>query len=318
MEEDKKVESEEKKEKIEIVSADLLNPFQTVNNNLPKVDKKEEIKVEEKVEEKKEVKKEVISTFNSLNKDIVKKENIQNINSNNVSSNDDEDNFYSNFGGGNTKNENNTIKKMNNSNTFNINNLNDSRPNRKSSVIFIILAIIGFGVEFLDGYFVFVGLGLCVISFIASIIMYRKLAKYALLSMILSFVLTAISIFLMITAYKELNVFKNKVNESLFKDSAVTYINAAITKKTINNDIVNCEGSNNIIKYSLDELKDYYEEKNFKLDLYNSYVLIEAVMENDECVLKQYIYITGDNYSLGTIENPVGSLEISTANINKK
>ena len=52
--------------------------------------------------------------------------------------------------------------------------------------------------------------------------------------------------------------------------------------------------------------------------MYNSYVLIEAVMENDECVLKQYIYITGDNYSLGTIENPVGSLEISTANINKK
>ena len=299
----------ESNEKIEIVSADLLNPFgnvKKINEESVKKDEKDTSKdIENDFYQAKEKAlnnniNNSVSPTNTISKNIVniKKDEVSN-----------EDDFYGNF----KNNSSNSVQ--NNKEVINIqNNTVNDLPERKSSVIFIVLSIIGFGIEFLNGYFVLVGLGLLIISFIGSIIMYRKLAKYALLSMIISFILIAITIFLIVVSYKEFNKLKNKIDEPFFRNSASDYINAA--KLKFNHDNVSCD--NNTIKYYLYELSDYYKENFFKLDEKNSFVLIYANMENDKCVLDQHIYITNDDYSIGTPDNPIGKYDISSVNINKK
>ena len=301
----------ENNKKIEIVSADLLNPFGNIKqSNLN--ENKNDIKESKIINNISEISKDKNNDFYGNVKEDTSKSTLNENIGNNKENNSKSDDFYSNFE---TSKASNNSFSSNNNDVININkNVTSDLPDRKTSVPFIVTALLGFGLQFLNGYFVIIGFVLCIISFICSIIMYRKLAKYALLSIILSIIFIIVSVLMYILVYKKMDNLLDNSKITVFKDEAKSYINAAYMD-ILKNKTISCDGINTSIKYKLNELKEYYSSPTFEIDDDNSYVLIEAVMENDNCVFKKYIYIKYKNYTLGTLNNPILEENINSSKV---
>ena len=312
--------------KIDIVSADLLNPFQNVKNDKQvKKDTSVKREINNEINTKEELETETKEEMHNFTRNKFLPNDNENSDFNDFNSDEDEnsdyydddmDNFYSNFTDDKTKNK--KVNKNNSHQTF-----DEERPDRKSSIIFIIIALVGFGIQFLSGIFVIIGFILCVISFIGSIIMYRHLAKYALLSMIISFILVVASVVMFIIGDKSVDSLINNTKDNMttaINSKAISFVNAAIVDVYANK-TVSCDGDTKSVKYYIKDLIRYidgYENNILKLDEDNSFVLVDAVSENGNCIFKKYVYLTGENYSFGTIDKPILDKDINSTKPIKK
>ena len=79
------------------------------------------------------------------------------------------------------------------------------------------------------------------------------------------------------------------------------------------NKTISCDSDNTSVKYYLSELDGNISEM---YDKTNSFIIINASMDNGVCNYHKYIYLTNGKYTLGTINNPIEDKNIASAKIN--
>ena len=185
-----------------------------------------------------------------------------------------------------------------------------------SSLVFLIMAIVGTVGIFLNGLFAI----LCVISLIGSIVMITKKAKLSVVSLIVSILgIVVYGVLILIATFAMSNII-NSTKATAFKDTAHQFITGAYQKVLINKKVSCGENSKKKIKTNLPDLENggIFSPFGGTYDANASFIVIEASGTEESCKYKKYIYLTDGTYSIGTETNPVLETEIDMYEVNKK
>ena len=205
----------------------------------------------------------------------------------------------------------------------NVQSMNDSisnsaNTNEQSCSLFLILAIVSICGFFTGGIITIIGIILCIISLIGSIIMLKKKAKLSGVSLGVSLIIFIIYVLSFVLAFKTVKNFVDQTKASIFKDYAVSFSMQAKQNVILSKKISCDEESLKSTRESLPELANGGKVSPFggNFDYNSSYVLVEASEINGHCQYKASIYLTDGKYSIGTSSNPVSENDINSASIN--
>ncbi len=198
-------------------------------------------------------------------------------------------------------------------------NSNTTESEKKSSIIFLVLAIVSVFCFFGKGIVSIVGIVLSVISLIGSIVMIKKKAKLSIASLIISIVVLAIYIFSLVIAFSTVSDYVDQTKASVFRSAAYNLAMGAKQNAIFDNSISCDDTKNKSTRKMLSELSHSYTISPFggNYDYNKSYVLVEAYKENGVCKYKASIYLTDGTYSLGTSSIPVLDSNIDSTEIKK-
>ena len=190
----------------------------------------------------------------------------------------------------------------------------------KSSLLFLILAIVSIFGFFTNGILTIIGIVLCIISLIGSIIMLKKKAKLSGISVALSAIILIVYILSFVLAFQTVNKYVDQTKASIFKDYAISFSMGAKQNVLVNKKISCDEGSLKSTREPLPELANGGKISPFggNFDYNSSYVLVEATEINGRCQYKASIYLTDGKYSIGVPSNPISENDINSASINNK
>ena len=190
----------------------------------------------------------------------------------------------------------------------------------KSSSLFLILAIVSVFGFFTNGIFTIIGIVLCIISLIGSIVMLKRQAKLSGVSLAVSLIILIVYILSFVLAFQTVNKYVDQTKASIFKDYAVSFSMGAKRNVLVNKKISCDEGSLKSTREPLPELANGGKISPFggNFDYNSSYVLVEAAEINGRCQYKASIYLTDGKYSIGMPSNPISENDINSASINSK
>ena len=191
-------------------------------------------------------------------------------------------------------------------------NISNNTQNNNLWLILIVFDIIGLVLIFVGSLFGLIGAGIALICFIASLI-YIKKVKNIIVPAVISFIVVAIYVAMVLLATNKVNSYIDQVKKNAFIDSAVSFVDAAMSK-VYKSKVIDCTESKtkNIKLEELMTSSSYLSDISVfgnKYDLKNSYVKIEAI---DEYCSKfnYYIYITDGEYSIGKPNEPMSKEEL--------
>ena len=200
-----------------------------------------------------------------------------------------------------------------------IKNVKVKKNKKDFGIILVVLALIGLIGYFFDDMILYAGLAVCLICFILSVISLKSSSLYAKVALTLSFIEIVLYALMLILGFRFIN---NKLvgkEVEAFKNDAKTFITEASDKVDVKNSF-RCNGKNTkTIRVYLDEVDNVKKISplNSKYNEKESYVLIETLEEERQCVYHYYVFLKDEKYSLGTYAKPVLLESIEKTDIKK-
>lgn len=173
------------------------------------------------------------------------------------------------------------------------------------SIIFLVLSFVSmiglFGGESLR----IVGLVISLISLFGSMFMINKRHKYSEVSFSISIILVIVYIVIYVITLTRVDTSVDKEKAKVFKEKALE-ITERIKEDVLNSKVIKCNARGTTeMKMTISSLDGENSPFGNQYNSDRSYVLVEASENNGECIYQFSIYLTDDNYSLGTIVEPV-------------
>jgi len=173
------------------------------------------------------------------------------------------------------------------------------------SIIFLVLSFVSmiglFGGESLR----IVGLVISLISLFGSMFMINKRHKYSEVSFSISIILVIVYIVIYVITLTRVDTSVDKEKAKVFKEKALE-ITERIKEDVLNSKVIKCNARGTTeMKLTISSLNGENSPFGNQYNSDRSYVLVEASENNGECIYQFSIYLTDDNYSLGTIVEPV-------------
>ena len=173
------------------------------------------------------------------------------------------------------------------------------------SIIFLVLSFVSmiglFGGESLR----IVGLVISLISLFGSMFMINKRHKYSEVSFSISIILVIVYIVIYVITLTRVDTSVDKEKAKVFKEKALE-ITERIKEDALNSKVIKCNARGTTeMKLTISSLNGENSPFGNQYNSDRSYVLVEASENNGECIYQFSIYLTDDNYSLGTIVEPV-------------
>lgn len=186
-------------------------------------------------------------------------------------------------------------------------------------ILFLVLALIGLIGFFFDDMILYIGLIICGVCFVSSVLTIKNSSLYSKIALTVSFIEIILYAVMLILGFRFINNYLNDKEADLFKNDAKTFISSAENKVGVNNNF-RCNGKNvKRTKVYLNELDSVAKISplNNKYDEKESYVLIETEEVDRHCVYRYYVFLKDDKYSLGTYAKPVLLENIDKTNVKK-
>lgn len=320
-------------EKINVVDANLLNPFQNSENsvNNSSLSTSNEIMTSNIQSVNNSITSE---NNNNLKDNTVQFQNNVNNQSNSTMSSSNVSDINNNYSYNNVSQNTNTSIPFNNMTENNVNyqsqapiniqQINNNIPNTtvskgQSSIVFLILVIISVICFFGKGIISIIGISFCVISLIGSIIMLKKKAKLSMLSLITSIIVLAVYVFSFVLAFNTIDNYINQTKSSIFKSTAHSFIMQTYQDILFDEEMDCNKIESKGIKRPLSRLAKGGTISPFggNYDYNLSYILVQPDKVNGMCKYKMSIYLTDGAYSLGTTSSPIVESDIDNTSIKK-